>query len=395
MEALACRVGTTVKTSLGAMESLVKDVVGLQKKVRVTGKKNAAVLSSLLASVRKCKTAAERGEGQQGMAALKKEAKEGKWLKKAKNEHRSLHVGVAKVGKGLTKLFPPPASAGRKPTVAERQAILAAICEHLQRAGAGKIATAIGQPAAFSSGQMARRVPTELVVAMETMLPAFRRGEYGPSIQWCTLYSKRLHAAGSTVEFELHKLRFVQLLKHESGRQAAVKYSQRHFPPFAAAHMHDIQRLMTAMLYAGQLASSPYASLQAPDLAARIENMLVADACIVHGLPPTGALESSVEAGFIILPSLAKLNTVMKATGKDMASMDDLPLESSLPDHLQFHSVLCCPVTREPVDAPVALSCGHVISDVALNRITASRNSFKCPTCRSDVLTRSTTRVKL
>lgn len=101
----------------------------MDKKVRVTGKRNATVIASLLAAVRKCKetVAAGRNGGvtasnvggsmtyscaggatggseSRAFAALQAQAVSGTWLKKAKAEHRALHVAITKTNKALQKV---------------------------------------------------------------------------------------------------------------------------------------------------------------------------------------------------------------------------------------------------------------------------------------------------
>ena len=162
--------------------------------------------------------------------------------------------------------------------------------------------------------------------------------------------------------------------------------------------MVDIQRLMGAVLYAGRLGGSPYADLASREQVSRTEAQIVQDNCLLHRLPKDGALDVSLEAGFIALPNLLKLQAVMKATGSDLKSAESLPVEIEVPERMHFHTIFACPVSREQAGAgnpPMMLSCGHVISKLALDNIAATRTRFKCPTCRVDQTTSNVRRVFL
>lgn len=382
------------------MESLTKDVALLRKKGRISGKRNGASIASLLGQVKACRAALAAqsadtvgaGSGSSTTATLanfKRAVADGKYVTKAKTEHKSLHVALAKVGKKLDKVFSAGVGSFMKPPVeTERQAVISAICDHLYRHGKFDVADAIlrrqhGMWAPDSPAM--NKAPFQHMVKM---LTDFRRGDYSAALRWAAHNARSLRLVGSSLEFELHKLRFLQILKAEGSGRAAIAYGQAHFPRFSGTRMADIRRLMGAVLYAGRLDSSPYTDLASPEQACRVENMLVADNCILHRLPPESALELSVRAGFSSLPVLTKLKTVMQATGSDFDSEASLPVEIDVPKNMHYHTAFACPVSRElvvgPANVPMLLQCGHVIGKEALDNITASRSRFKCPTCRVD-----------
>jgi hypothetical protein len=65
--------------------------------------------------------------------------------------------------------------------------------------------------------------------------------------------------------------------------------------------------------------------------------------------------------------------------------MTELPVEVELPQSFRNHNIFVCPVNKEPCaveNKPMLLTCGHVISKQALERIARTeRNKFKCYTC--------------
>lgn len=65
--------------------------------------------------------------------------------------------------------------------------------------------------------------------------------------------------------------------------------------------------------------------------------------------------------------------------------ISELPIEVELPQSFKNHNIFVCPVNKEPTgkdNKPQLLSCGHVISKHALDRMArGDRTKFKCHTC--------------
>ena len=91
----------------------------------------------------------------------------------------------------------------------------------------------------------------------------------------------------------------------------------------------------------------------------------------------------------------------MKNRAIEWTTNNELPIEIQLPDHLKFHSVFSCPVSKEPAtrqNPPMLIPCGHVISLEALKRLIkggATSSKFKCPYCPSEATLAQAIRVHL
>lgn len=93
-------------------------------------------------------------------------------------------------------------------------------------------------------------------------------------------------------------------------------------------------------------------------------------------------------SGMIALPQILKAEKILKGK-KEIINQKELPYEIHLSNHLKFHSLFICPVTKEistPENPPMLLSCGHVVSQNALEKMqkgnsTINRDQIKCPTC--------------
>eukprot|EP00767_Chilomastix_cuspidata_P004621 gnl/Chilomastix_cuspidata/4783.p2 GENE.gnl/Chilomastix_cuspidata/4783~~gnl/Chilomastix_cuspidata/4783.p2 ORF type:complete len:377 (-),score=192.45 gnl/Chilomastix_cuspidata/4783:93-1223(-) len=88
-------------------------------------------------------------------------------------------------------------------------------------------------------------------------------------------------------------------------------------------------------------------------------------------------LEPLVRAGMWFLP---KISAVLEAVGPDGRAA--IPHPFVLPDCFTFHSQIVCPVMKEVVGEAdtVRLGCGHVISQMALDKL-RERGNMKCPYC--------------
>ncbi|OAG31558.1 hypothetical protein NEDG_00033 [Nematocida displodere] len=99
--------------------------------------------------------------------------------------------------------------------------------------------------------------------------------------------------------------------------------------------------------------------------------------------------DSAAEKRKISLDLLYFIGKKMESTNINPYGEQCELLESAVPSSLSFHSSFFCPVLRTEcsVDNPPSLlSCGHVISTKAIEKIVAYKGSvFKCPYCPQEV----------
>ncbi|KAJ5929011.1 hypothetical protein N7454_006859 [Penicillium verhagenii] len=214
-----------------------------------------------------------------------------------------------------------------------------------------------------------------------------------PAIEWSRENREALEARGSNLEFELSRLQFVWLFhgrSHDlriSDWQAAVQYAQREFQSFAPRYLREVQQLVGAMAYRPNLQGSPYSTIfnnaSAWD---DVAQFFTREFCSLLGLSADSPLYVAATAGAIALPTLLKLQTIMKAKRTEWTSENELPVEISLPPSYLFHSIFVCPVSKEQAtdeNPPMMMPCGHVIAEESLRRLSKG-NRFKCPYCPSE-----------
>ena len=100
--------------------------------------------------------------------------------------------------------------------------------------------------------------------------------------------------------------------------------------------MAEVMELMSAMLWAGRIDASPYAWLVSDVLWDDACDTVTADGCRVVGLPRESHLGVAFAAGMIALPTLYKMQAVVKSSNLDWNTIDELPVQvraSIAPSH--------------------------------------------------------------
>lgn len=215
-----------------------------------------------------------------------------------------------------------------------------------------------------------------------------------PAIEWSRENREALDARGSNLEFELCRLQYVWLYHGgansqgtASGWLAALEYARREFHVFVPRYLREVQQLVGAMAYSPNLGGSPYAALFNNSSAwDDIAHFFTREFCSLLGLSADSPLYIAATAGAIALPTLLKLQTIMKSKRTEWTSDNELPVEIPLPPQYLFHSIFVCPVSKEQAtdeNPPMMMPCGHVIAHESLKRL-GKGNRFKCPYCPSE-----------
>lgn len=158
-----------------------------------------------------------------------------------------------------------------------------------------------------------------------------------PAIHWARENSEALETRGSNLEFELGKTQFVWLFTGGPdpndptslmrGRQHAYIYARQELASFQGRYLKELQQLMGAMAFSPNLAQSPYRRTflnngQWEELA----NSFTREFCSLLGLSADSPLYIAATAGAIALPTLVKLQTIMKEKRTTWTMQDELPV---------------------------------------------------------------------
>lgn len=158
-----------------------------------------------------------------------------------------------------------------------------------------------------------------------------------PATAWARANSSTLEARGSNLEFELGRLQFVWLFTggplgfnasnlHDC-QQAALTYARLEFGHFQARYLREIQQLTGAMAFCPNLQQSPYRHIFLNnDAWEDLATSFTREFCSVLGLSADSPLYIASTAGAIALPTLLKLQNIMKEKRTEWTTQHELPV---------------------------------------------------------------------
>ncbi|ANB15367.1 ubiquitin-protein ligase RMD5 [Sugiyamaella lignohabitans] len=224
---------------------------------------------------------------------------------------------------------------------------------------------------------------------MYDILQHIQARDLAPAIEWATLKRSDLLARGSNLEFSLHRLQYIDYLIEQNDSVKAINYARRHLSAFKDRYFKETSQLMSALLYVGTIDKSPYASVVKFPTYEQLNMMFASEFCSLLGFPPQSPLYLAVTAGSIAIPTLSKMESVMKRRGAEWTTTQELPVTIDLPEILQFHSIFVCPVSKEQTtetNPPMMLPCGHILANDSVRSLgkESPTHMFKCPYCPVD-----------
>lgn len=150
-----------------------------------------------------------------------------------------------------------------------------------------------------------------------------------PAIEWATKYSFELEQKNSSLEFKLHRLAFLQIIKGGLAAQGeAIAYARNNLSKFVAKYQKDFQILMGTLLYLKVgLDNSPYKFLMRDEMWIEAADVFLKDACNISGINKDSPLTVIINAGCIALPALLNLKHMLARQVQGIWSgRDELPV---------------------------------------------------------------------
>ena len=158
-----------------------------------------------------------------------------------------------------------------------------------------------------------------------------------PAIDWARANSKSLETRGSDLEFELGKLQFVWLFtggpnpndprSRFQSQQQALQYAQRDLVHFQGRYLKEMTQLSGAMAFSPNLSQSPYRRIFHNEGAwDDLASSFTREFCSLLGLSADSPLYIAATAGAIALPTLLKLQTIMKEKRTEWTTQHELPV---------------------------------------------------------------------
>ncbi|KAG9072429.1 hypothetical protein KI688_000200 [Linnemannia hyalina] len=339
------------------MESFIKDYDKIIKKQRTLETNDP--LDRLIAVVNEAKEKirADPSSVTSSLAVL------GKSIKMVSNgiseEQKEIQSSLSKYSKAIDKKFTADMMAAINPHAFDNKEniLRSTIAMHFIRQGNFEI----GDTFARETGLTVPDSMRHQFMEMFDIVAALKEDNLEPALQWATRHRSGLEKRSSTLEFKLHRQRYMQLLM---GRQVqeAIAYARKNFAYFGTRHT------------------------QAANANADIQHMFTRDFCSLIGLSCDSPLYVSVTVGTQAMPTMIKMASIMKAKKTEWSQQQELPVEINLTDDTKFHSIFACPVSKEQAteeNPPMMMGCGHVICKESLQKLCrgSSNLRFKCPYC--------------
>ncbi|XP_062504247.1 E3 ubiquitin-protein ligase RMND5A-like [Corticium candelabrum] len=303
---------------------------------------------------------------------------------KLSGEHKDIHGSISKVGRAIDRNFTSDIHVCSQDNVLDspEQASMLneVVYEHFLRQGQMAVAKCLIEEA----GVVVDQAHHSQYVQLNCILEACKARNLSPALSWASKHRDALEAHNSQLEFKLHRLQFLSLLQAGDLR-AALDYS-KNLALYSTSFRKEVQQLMGCFLYISRgLGQSPYAELLHSRLWEEVCDDFMHEACAIHGLALNSHLAACLSVGCQALPSLLQIKAVMQQRQcPDMwISMNELPIDIDPGLKFQYHAVFACPILRQQCTAenpPMRLTCGHVISKEAINRLVAGIR-LKCPYC--------------
>lgn len=190
----------------------------------------------------------------------------------------------------------------------------------------------------------------------------------------------KLGTSSRSVQFHIHKLKYVNLVKSNDTTQA-VNYAREHLSQFSDKHIEEIKHLMCACLYVSNPLDSAYCELFGEGYSQVVIQDILKEFSRFSELPSVQEIQTLLKAGQQAAPQILPLAQISSRIWTN-----PLPAEIRLTQDLKFHSTFVCPVSKEVAtenNPPIMLPCGHLIAKATMDRLLAGtvRLKFKCPTC--------------
>ncbi len=368
------------------MDDIVREFSKVQKRANLGSCEGN--VDELLAALQETKALLEQDPANAGDLIASLQTKITSSITQLNDNQKEIYNGLNKYGKSIEKYYKADLSLVNNTEAfkGKEGLVSRAVAMHLIREGEFNIANEFVTAAGI-------HVPASLqsdFSEMYEILDPMRHHNLEPAISWAASKREALENRGSHLEFDLHRLQFVQLFL-ESSPEDALQYARSKFGDFQAKYLGEIQKLMCAFLYSSSLKSSPYASIfLSANTWADAGESFTREFCSLLGLSAESPLQIAATAGTIALPQLLKMATIMKEKRTEWSSQDELPVEIPLPARYGFHSIFVCPVSKEQTteeNPPMMMPCGHVVAKESLAKLSKNHSQrFKCPYCPSESL---------
>jgi len=152
--------------------------------------------------------------------------------------------------------------------------------------------------------------------------------------RWCEIHRDFLWSRNSSLEFNLHRSRYIRILMSSDDPSSALSYARRYFPPLFSTHAAQVSQLTSALAFfpSPRLATSPYADLTRENIHSDLESQFSQEYCAL--LKMSRQLPLRVVADLGANGALAKIERakkIMQEKKTEWTAADELPVRQMFP----------------------------------------------------------------
>lgn len=221
------------------------------------------------------------------------------------------------------------------------------------------------------------------ITSLNTIINQLKSNNLASALDWANHYQ---HPLNSPLLFYLHRSKFSQF---NSSLDSLNYFKQNLSPYLSSPQFSKPASSLLASLAFKDLANSPYSYLTTDAIHS---NLLVPTFehswCTINDIPKIDHLKLTLDiGGGSALPILSRFNQLIQKTRTEWSQSDELPVQVPLQDKYKFHSVFTCPISKEQTtdtNPPMMLSCGHVLANDSLSKLSKGGGRVKCPYCPAE-----------
>ncbi|CAG5120161.1 unnamed protein product [Candidula unifasciata] len=223
----------------------------------------------------------------------------------------------------------------------------------------------------------------DLFMTSKEIEDALAKSDTKPCISWCTDNRSKLRKMKSTLEFNIRKQEFVELIR-ENRRIDAVKFARKHFSSVEPSQIGDIQRLMGMLAFNSNNPDNPYSELLSAESWNKLILQFRQENFKLHQLNSTSVFTATLQAGLSALKTLHcyKDDTNVRNPDCPVCSTHMNELAQPLPFAHCANSKLVCSITGYALNEhnpPMMLPNGRIYGLKALETMADIDGKVVCP----------------
>jgi len=224
----------------------------------------------------------------------------------------------------------------------------------------------------------------ELFMMSKEIEDSLTRFETKPCLNWCADNRSKLRKMKSTLEFNVRKQEFVEMIK-QNKRIEAIKHARKYLSSTDPTQVADVQKLMGMLAFDCNKPENPYSEILSEDNWQTLVIQFRNDNFKLHQLNSTSVFTATLQAGLSSLKTLHcyKEDNSRRSSDCPVCSTNMNELAEPLPYAHCANSKLVCSISGLPLNEnnpPMMMPNGRIYGLKALENIAVTNEGrVVCP----------------